>query len=108
MTRPALALAAPEPTADASPSLGPSLDSLDYSGGQPLPAPLVRSAESLLGTSLPGAEIHLGAAADEAAAEAGARAFTVGSHIFFRSGRYAPDTQAGRALLLHELAHVAQ
>jgi Domain of unknown function (DUF4157) len=37
-----------------------------------------------------------------------ARAITVGSDIYFRSGAYAPDTPAGLWLLAHELAHVVQ
>ena len=37
-----------------------------------------------------------------------ARAFTVGSDIFFGAGEYRPDTAGGRELLAHELAHVVQ
>jgi nucleoid-associated protein YgaU len=37
-----------------------------------------------------------------------AHAFTVGSHVVFGSGEYAPHTRHGRALLAHELAHVVQ
>jgi hypothetical protein len=37
-----------------------------------------------------------------------ARAFTVGSDIFFGAGEYRPDSTAGRELLAHELAHVVQ
>jgi hypothetical protein len=35
-------------------------------------------------------------------------AYTVGQHIAFDTGRYAPETFAGRMLLAHELAHVLQ
>jgi len=38
----------------------------------------------------------------------GARAFALGSTIGFAPGAYAPETPAGRRLLAHELAHVAQ
>jgi hypothetical protein len=38
----------------------------------------------------------------------GGNAYTVGSHIVFRPGRYAPHTREGRELLAHELAHVVQ
>lgn len=37
-----------------------------------------------------------------------AAAYTVGSQIVFAEGRYQPGTAAGRRLLAHELAHVAQ
>lgn len=37
-----------------------------------------------------------------------ADAFTTGSHIFFRTGRYQPGTTSGNSLLAHELAHVVQ
>jgi hypothetical protein len=37
-----------------------------------------------------------------------ARAFTVGSDIFFGAGEYQPDSTGGRELLAHELAHVVQ
>jgi hypothetical protein len=37
-----------------------------------------------------------------------ARAFTIGADIHFGRGEYAPDTDAGRHLLAHELAHVVQ
>jgi hypothetical protein len=37
-----------------------------------------------------------------------ARAFTVGSDIFFGDGEYQPDSAGGRELLAHELAHVVQ
>jgi hypothetical protein len=37
-----------------------------------------------------------------------ARAFTLGSDIFFGAGEYRPETAGGRELLAHELAHVVQ
>lgn len=103
-SRPALALATLEPGATASPTLG----GLALDDGQPLPEGLLRTAETLLGTSLSEAELHTGESADRAAEALGARAFTIGPHIFFRGGRYAPHTEPGRALLLHELTHAAQ
>ena len=38
----------------------------------------------------------------------GAKAFTTGSDIFFRSGAYDPGSSGGRELLTHELTHVVQ
>jgi len=37
----------------------------------------------------------------------GAHAVAFGDQILFRRGRYAPNTDAGRALIAHELTHVA-
>jgi hypothetical protein len=53
-------------------------------------------------------QVHHDAEADTFARGLGARAATVGQHIFFARGQYAPNTPAGRRLLLHELAHVTQ
>jgi hypothetical protein len=52
--------------------------------------------------------VHSGPGAGEAAEMMGANAYTVGPHIVFGSGRYAPHTGEGRELLAHELAHVVQ
>ncbi len=38
----------------------------------------------------------------------GAHAMTVGSNVYLAPGRYQPETSLGRALLAHELTHVAQ
>lgn len=37
-----------------------------------------------------------------------ALAYTVGEHVVFDHGRYAPQTDSGRQLLAHELVHVVQ
>ena len=37
-----------------------------------------------------------------------AEAFTLRSDVAFAEGRYRPDSEAGRRLLAHELAHVIQ
>lgn len=52
--------------------------------------------------------IHDDAAADALCKQLSARAFTVGSDIFFAAGEYAPTTQEGKRLLAHELTHVVQ
>lgn len=38
----------------------------------------------------------------------GARALTIGEHIYFRDGAFAPHTREGLRLLAHEAAHVVQ
>ncbi len=52
--------------------------------------------------------IHTDGTADALCKQLSARAFTVGSDIFFASGEYAPDSQEGKRLLAHELTHVVQ
>jgi hypothetical protein len=52
--------------------------------------------------------VHTDAAAERSAGALGARAFTVGRDVAFSRAQYAPDTQSGRELIAHELAHVVQ
>jgi hypothetical protein len=52
--------------------------------------------------------IHADEKAAESARMMNAQAYTVGNHVVFDTGEYAPDTAAGQKLLAHELAHVAQ
>ena len=55
-----------------------------------------------------GVRVHDDSRADLLAHSMGADAFTAGNDLFFRSGRYRPDTGTGQQLLAHELAHVVQ
>lgn len=64
--------------------------------------------ERTLGTDLHDVRIHTGPESHAATLAANANALTVGKDIIFADGRYAPETAAGRRLLLHELTHVAQ
>jgi len=52
--------------------------------------------------------IHTDTQAAESARAINAVAYTVGRHIVFGSGQYAPGTTAGQRLLAHELTHVVQ
>jgi hypothetical protein len=52
--------------------------------------------------------VHAGAMAEESAGDVKALAYTVGPHVVFGAGRFAPDAHAGRRLLAHELVHVVQ
>ena len=52
--------------------------------------------------------VHTGARAARSAQSVGARAYTVGQHIVFGSGEFAPGTRAGQHLLAHELTHTIQ
>ena len=52
--------------------------------------------------------VHAHSKASRSADAMNAEAYTVGRDIVFGPGRYAPQTSAGRGLLVHELAHVVQ
>src|SRR5262249_53580209 len=64
--------------------------------------------EPRFGRSFGEVRVHTDEAAARSAAEIGAAAYTVGAHIGFGAGRYAPATDAGRRLLARELTHVEQ
>jgi hypothetical protein len=52
--------------------------------------------------------MHTGQEAAQSAQAVNAHAYTVGHHIVFGNGKYAPNAAAGRRLVAHELAHVVQ
>ncbi|MER5374270.1 DUF4157 domain-containing protein [Streptomyces sp. NPDC002553] len=76
--------------------------------GAPLPAAVGADAERRFGHDFSRVRVHTDAEAARAARALRAEAFTVGHHIAFAAGRFAPGTAAGTRLLTHELAHVAQ
>ena len=78
------------------------------SGGAPLSAPVREEFEPRFDFDFSRVRIHTGARAHDAARSVAARAFTVGSDIVFAEGEFAPESQDGRVLLAHELAHVVQ
>lgn len=67
-----------------------------------------RRLEPIFGHDFSRVRIHTERDADRAAAAIDAQAFTVGNHIFFAAGSYAPHSVAGMRLLAHELAHTLQ
>jgi hypothetical protein len=52
--------------------------------------------------------VHRDEPSDRAARSLRADAFSLGSHLFFRAGRFNTSTAAGLALLGHELSHTRQ
>ena len=81
---------------------------LAQGGGRPLDRSLSRRLESAGGGALDDVRAHVGPQAEQLARAVEARAFTVGSDIFFGSGEYRPGTADGDQLIAHEVAHVAQ
>jgi Domain of unknown function (DUF4157) len=78
------------------------------SAGRPLDPSIRGYAGPRLGISLDNVRVHTDRLAGESAAAIYAQAYTAGHDIFFGQGSWAPETRPGRALLMHELAHVAQ
>ncbi len=76
--------------------------------GAQLPEQLRTELEGQFNHDFSSVSIHTGGTADVLCKKLSARAFTVGSDIFFASGEYAPDSQEGKRLLAHELTHVVQ
>jgi hypothetical protein len=78
------------------------------SGGEPLSPAIAARMRELLHHDFTHVRLHTDAAAARAAAALGARAFTLGNHIYFNRDQFTPDTPSGERLLLHELTHVVQ
>ncbi|MDT5083357.1 MAG: hypothetical protein QOJ61_400 [Mycobacterium sp.] len=64
--------------------------------------------EAAFGRDLSQVRVHTDASAATTARDIRAAAYTVGPHVYFASGQFAPQTPAGSHLLAHELAHVLQ
>lgn len=76
--------------------------------GQSLHNDLRATLSSSYGDSLSDVNVHTGPQADSLARAVSARAFTVGSDIFFAEGQYNPGSSSGQDLIAHEVAHVVQ
>jgi hypothetical protein len=77
-------------------------------GGVALDGGVRDRMSGVLGDSLDDVRVHDDAGADRLATSVSARAFTVGSDVYFSAGAYRPGTADGDGLLAHELTHVAQ
>jgi hypothetical protein len=77
-------------------------------GGTPLPEAVRRYFEPRFGRDFSQVRVHTDGQAAAAARSVQARAYTLGQHIAFGAGEYAPSTDSGRRLLAHELVHVMQ
>jgi hypothetical protein len=78
------------------------------SGGEPLDAGARTAMGARLQRDFSDVRVHTDPAAARAADALGVQAFTRGSDIFFREGKYRPESGQGLRLLGHELTHVAQ
>jgi hypothetical protein len=89
-------------------SLRPASTRRSPAAGRPFPGGARREMEAFFGQNFGDIRLHHDASAARSAADVGARAYTVGPHVVFGSGGYAPGTDARRGLLAHELTHVLQ
>jgi hypothetical protein len=76
--------------------------------GAALPSATRSVFESNFGRDFGRVRVHTERHEGELAQRINARAFTMGPHVVFSAGEYAPDSSSGQRLLAHELTHVVQ
>jgi hypothetical protein len=86
----------------------PAVRNMHNRGGQPLPAAVAARLGAAFGHDFAHVRVHTDANAAQAAEALNARAFAIGSEIWFGRGAWNPGTSAGDQLLAHELTHVVQ
>ena len=77
-------------------------------GGQPLDSTVQAQMGTATGHDFSDVRVHTGPESHTLNQQLGAKAFTTGRDIFFRSGAYSPGSSGGQELLAHELTHVVQ
>jgi hypothetical protein len=93
---------------DAAPLAPPIVHEVLRLPGQPLDAASRSFMEARLGHDFGQVRVHADSRADASARAVAAAAYTVGAHVVFARGQYAPGTAQGRGTLAHELTHVVQ
>jgi len=83
-------------------------DVLSSGGGQAMDGGTRQFMESRFGHDFGQVRIHTDSRAAESASAIQARAYTSGRDIVFGQGQYQPESDNGKRLLAHELAHVGQ
>ncbi|HEX5676131.1 MAG TPA: DUF4157 domain-containing protein, partial [Azonexus sp.] len=91
-----------------APTAPASVDHALADSGRPLEPALRQDMEQRFAHDFSQVRIHTDAQAAQSARNVSARAYTVGQHVVFGAGEFAPDTRRGRQLLGHELAHTVQ
>ncbi len=76
--------------------------------GQPLDGAVRSQMESTYGADFSDVRVHTDSVAAGLSVGLDAQAFTVGKHVAFDSGTYAPGTPMGDTIIAHELAHTIQ
>jgi hypothetical protein len=76
--------------------------------GHPLDQETRSFMEPRFGRDFSHVRVHSDSRAAESARAVNALAYTIGSHVVFGPGQYAPQTEHGRRLLAHEMVHTLQ
>jgi len=97
-----------EPIADSGNVAAPDNILNALGPGQPLDPGTRAFMEPRFGRDFRYVRVHINGKAAESARAVNALAYTVGAHIVFGAGQYAPHTRQGRWLFAHELTHAAQ
>src|SRR5690242_10347973 len=79
-----------------------NVDMVLNSSGEPLERGARTFMEGRFGYDFSRVRVHTDRQAAQSASEVGALAYTVGQHIVFGAGQYAPGSQAGHKLIAHE------
>jgi hypothetical protein len=77
-------------------------------GGQSMDSNTLSFMQTRFGADFSNVNIHTGNEAAAMNRELNAKAFTVGSDIYFNDGQYQPSSESGKHLLAHELTHTIQ
>ena len=93
---------------DSAASAPASVDHVLSESGAPLERGVRGEMEQRFGYDFSQVRVHAGKSAEKSAQDVDASAYTVGQHVVFGAGRFAPSTQDGQRLLAHELTHVVQ
>lgn len=107
----ALARAPSKPIGAALPgaaNLQPDIRAVLSTAGEPLDGASRAFMEPRFGRDFSRVRVHTDRQAQQSARRQHAHAYTVGHHIAFAPGRFAPGSPEGRHLLAHELTHVVQ
>jgi len=95
--------------AGAAPAVAPpSVHQVLNSPGHPLDRSTRAFMEPRFGHDFSHVRVHTDEAAGKSASAVSALAYTVGSHVVFGAGQYAPASATGQKMLAHELSHVVQ
>jgi hypothetical protein len=89
-------------------SVPPIVHEVLSSPGKPLDPKTRAFMEPRFGHDFSRVRVHTDEVAAKAALAVNARAYTVGQHVVFAAGQYAPNTSGGSQLMAHELAHTIQ
>jgi hypothetical protein len=85
-----------------------SVSDVTNSTGQRLDSNTRNFMESRMGHDFGDVQIHNDSLAHKSSSEINALAYTHKNHVVFGAGQYQPNSDSGKQLLAHELAHVVQ